>query len=482
MTTGLLVPGRNCWRIETAARAALLTNADYFKALAGCLTRARHEILLLGWDLEMALALDPRGAAPGCLTLGGLFDELLTARPALAIRILLWDRTVFYGGNRRSAGPLAALQERHTGLQHHFMPAGFGMSHHAKLIAIDGVLGFVGGIDLAGDRWDPADHPPRHPRRVTPEGESYGPIHDLQLMVEGPVAGAVADYARERWRLGTGEELPAVSGAPLWPADHPADFTGIPVGVARTDADTREIERLNLDAIASARHCIYLEQQYLTADSIGAALAARLEEPGGPEVIIIVTRTSNGYVEQFAMGNNRDRLLRRLQAADRHGRLHVYYPTVPDGDRRVEVKVHAKLVVIDDHFLRVGSSNLNNRSMALDTECDLAIEDGDAARRAGIRSIRDRLIADQIHVPASEVTAAIGRIGSIAAAIGALDRNGYLQKLVLDENGPSDPMPGTSWLDPTEPLTLGRLWSELVEELPAPGGRREHQAAEAERG
>ncbi len=36
--------------------------------------------------------------------------------------------------------------------------------------------------------------------------------------------------------------------------------------------------------------------------------------------------------------------------------------------------VHSKVMIVDDGFLRVGSANLNNRSMGADTECDLAFE------------------------------------------------------------------------------------------------------------
>jgi len=50
----------------------------------------------------------------------------------------------------------------------------------------------------------------------------------------------------------------------------------------------REVEALNLDMIAAARTSIYIENQYFTADRIGAALAARLQEPEGPERILVL--------------------------------------------------------------------------------------------------------------------------------------------------------------------------------------------------
>src|SRR6202007_906152 len=106
-----------------------------------------------------------------------------------------------------------------------------------KLVVIDDALAFVGGIDLAGDRWDPPHHPPRHPRRVMPDGTEYGPTHDLQMIVEGSAARAVAAIGRSHWRRASGERLPeeARPDASPWPASVAAEFTHIPIAVARTD-------------------------------------------------------------------------------------------------------------------------------------------------------------------------------------------------------------------------------------------------------
>ena len=71
------------------------------------------------------------------------------------------------------------------------------------------------------------------------------------------------------------------------------------------------------------------------------------------------------------MGVARQRLLAHLRRADVHDRFRIYTPVTAAG---APVYVHAKVLVIDDRLLRIGSSNLNNRSMGLDTECDLAID------------------------------------------------------------------------------------------------------------
>ena len=480
----ILAEGRNCWCVAPARRAALLTNAVYFRHLAQMLQQARHRVLLIGWDLDAGLVLDREATGPAALPLAAFLTSLLQDRPALQIRFLLWDRTIFYGGNRLSADALGALDAAHVGFRHHYTAAPPLCSHHAKVVVIDDDLAFVGGIDLAGDRWDRRDHPPSHPARVTPAGEAYGPVHDLQMLVEGPIAAALGAYAVRRWTEATGEPAPSAGpGGAEWPADLPVDLSGLTAGIARNVTEgAREIAALNRDALTAARACIYLEAQYLTAEIVGDALVRQLERPDGPEIVIVVTRTSHGVLEQFAMGHNRDRLLRRLKAADRWNRLRVYHPTAFDGTTRAEVKIHAKLVVIDDRLLRVGSSNLNNRSMAVDTECDIAFEARSPAERASLRALRDRLIADQLHEPTERVTEAFRQTGSLIAVIERLNRLGYLQPFEIGvDDGPRVPMPGSTLLDPQAPPSLGRLWCELGLWSAPDLGPGEQQAAERER-
>src|SRR5206468_8153670 len=135
----------------------------------------------------------------------------------------------------------------------------------------------------------------------------------------------------------------------------------------------------------------------------------------------------------------------------RGNRLRVYYPVVGGAGQGTELKVHAKLLVVDDRLLRVGSANLNNRSMGLDTECDLAIEGVDAASRRQITAVRNLLLAELLHCPAEAVEPAIQRSGSLGGAIAALNRDGRLQLLpALYETTPSQPVPGAALFDPDE--------------------------------
>jgi PLD-like domain len=65
-------------------------------------------------------------------------------------------------------------------------------------------------------------------------------------------------------------------------------------------------------------------------------------------------------------------------AADRHGRRRILCPVVLGAKEEDDgwVRVHGKALVVDDRLVRVGSANLSNRSMDVDTECDLAVRLG----------------------------------------------------------------------------------------------------------
>ena len=156
------------------------------------------------------------------------------------------------------------------------------------------------------------------------------------------------------------------------------------------------------------------------------------------------------------MGRNRDRLIRHLRQADRHNRLRVYYAVVPGKDAACEVLVHAKVVVIDDRILRIGSSNLNNRSMGLDTECDLAIEATTEAQRRAITRVRDTLLAEHLGVAPEDIARAISSRGSLIRGIEACNRGprGLRPFPETDFDGPTEPITGTGFLDPKRPFAI----------------------------
>src|SRR5213075_1758262 len=121
------------------------------------------------------------------------------------------------------------------------------------------------------------------------------------------------------------------------------------------------------------------------------------------EIVVVTRLLSHGWLEEMTMHVLRTRLVRRLREADAHGRFHAYYPHVEGLAEKTCVDLHSKVMIVDDEWLRVGSSNISNRSMGVDTECDVVVEArGDETVRAQIRATRDRLVAEHAGVPVEE--------------------------------------------------------------------------------
>lgn len=469
----LLEPSHTCWRVERANRLALIVDAAaYFAMVKAAALKARHSVMLIGWDFDTRIKLDPDARDVDVPDkLGQFLNWLVKRRPDLHVYVLKWDLGLIQALGR-GLTPLFILNWITRGRVHLRLdsqhPA--GATHHQKIIVIDDALAFCGGIDIMVGRWDTREHSDDDPHRVRPRGRPYGPWHDASATVDGEVARALGVLARERWRIGTGETLALPpAGSDPWPDELVPTFKDVDVAIARTipeydgQPEIREIEALYLAAIGAAERTIYLESQYFASRRLAEALATRLREPDGPEVIIVNPESAAGWLEEIAMDSARARLLKMIDKADRHRRFRLYCPVTEAGK---PIYVHAKIMVIDDRLLRIGSSNLNNRSMGLDTECDLALEavggapDEESICRT-ITAIRDDLIAE--HLGASReviIEARDAAAGSVLGAIEALRGSG--RTLIPFEppalSATEKTLADSDLLDPERPASL---WQNL---------------------
>jgi phospholipase D1/2 len=486
-TQRLLNPGSNCWHVATADRlSAIVDAADYFAAFAEACRGARRQILILGWDFDRRERLhrdhDPAGDLPD--ELGSFLAGLVRRTKGLKVYLLSWDFNMIYAAERELL-PALRLRLQAPPRFHFHLDAEHpsGASHHQKVVVIDDRVAFVGGIDLSRWRWDTSDHRVDDPRRTDPDGNSYPPFHDMMLLVEGDVAVRLGELARERWRRAHGWNIlpPDGVGPAPWPKSIEVGLSSVPVAIARTEpeyagrAAVKEVRQLHLDAIASARRFVYIENQYLSARCLADALAERLAESNGPEVVVVLPRETGGWLEQVTMDVLRGRVVERMRAADRHQRLRIYYPHQP-GLVDTCISVHAKLLIVDDRLLRIGSSNASNRSMGLDTECDLAVEaqrpDDDV--EGFIRGFRQRLLAEHLDCPAADLAAAEAHEPGLIATIEALRDDGRsLRDLDCSVAPEVDRMvPDSGLIDPSEPFGPDYLVAEYVPEGGRPGGRQ----------
>ena len=423
------------WRIARADRLSLIVDAqEYFRVAKRAMLGARHSIMLVGWDLDTRILLEPGGATiEGPNDLGSFLSWLPERSPDLQIYLLKWKFGAIQALGRGMMP--VALANWTLDDQVHFRLDGehpAGAAHHSKVVVIDDAIAFCGGIDMTGGRWDTREHRHGDECRKLPNDAPAKPWHDATTALSGPAAKALGDLSRERWKAATGDALdPPPETDAAWPEGLVPTMRDVDVGIARTAPAYREreaineIERFYLDAIAGARRVIYIETQYLASRTLAEALAARLREADGPEVVIVLPQNAEGWLEQKAMDGARRKLLRMLWDADAHGRFGAYYPVNAGGD---PIYVHAKITIIDDQVLRVGSSNVNNRSMGFDTECDVVVDSGrnpDNAETVGraIREVRCDLLREHLGVEVATLDAALGD-GSLVGAVEALRGEG----------------------------------------------------------
>jgi len=475
---GILRPGGNVWRRTSASRATMLVDAAaYFGALRQALRNARHSVIVTGWDIDSRTRLvGPDGKTGDDLPeqFGAFLTELVRRRPQLSIKLLLWDYYSAVYSLERELMPALSLQwntPRQIELcLDDVLP--IGASHHQKIVVIDDAVAFSGGLDITIRRWDNDRHDLHNALRVDPAGKPYPPFHDVQMMVDGEAAAALGRLVRGRWYRVTHELLPSPpphmrSGdRHPWPLAVQPDFTGkVSVGIARTEPrygpepEVREVEALFHDMIDAADRILYIENQFLTCMVLARRLVERLRQKRELEVLIVAPKTHHTWLEQQSMLAGRIRFQRAIEEAGVQDRVRFAYPCLKnDGsvkDRDAEIMVHSKVMAVDDRLLRIGSANLCNRSLAVDTECDLVVEAATPDQRAAVARARNRLIAEHCGATVDEVEALLAETGSLFATLDALKDRDHRLCPIQDDMPPGLDLIGAV-ADPVRPLEADR--------------------------
>ena len=471
--------GHNCWRIARASEASVIVDAaDYYRHIRAAMLAAQKRIFIVGWDFDTRIALDPDENGQG-ETLGRFFLNLARDKPAREIDILKWNFGALKQFTHPSAVVWLARWWRTKAIDFRFDSSHPpGCSHHQKIVVIDDNLAACGGIDISAHRWDTSNHKDNDPRRTGPDGKPYMPWHDATMMMRGDVAAQLAELGRERWSTATKAKLDPIEKCDDdWPKDLPVMFRDVDIAIARTRADyddlpeVREIETLYIDMICAAKRFIYFENQYFTSGKIGAAIAARMAEDDPPEIVMVMPRSADGWLEQKAMDGARLKLIKAIGDKDKLDRFRIYVPVTKQRD---DIYVHAKVSIVDDRLLRVGSSNLNNRSQGLDSECDVIIDaalDPNKDTPAAMTALRHRLLAEHLDVTPEQFAAAEKKHGSMVKAIEALITPGKSLELLSMEglseaeefiasNELLDPESPDAMLDPIAKRGLAQSWAK----------------------
>jgi phosphatidylserine/phosphatidylglycerophosphate/cardiolipin synthase-like enzyme len=363
----------------------LIDGAAFLPRLAEEIANAESHVHIAGWYVSTELALLRER------TRLVLLDLLADLARKVDVRVLLWAGAPLplFKPSRAdvrevakwlcSAGVQVALDAKERPLH----------CHHEKLVVVDDNVASVGGIDLTafnGDRYDSSRHSWR---------PSLG-WHDAAALVRGPVVADVAEHFRFRWHEVAGEELPA-PGMPAEAGEHELQLVQtIPEKVyrARPHGAFRILETY-VRALCSAERLVYLESQFLWSPELVEILAEKLRDPPRDDfriVAVLPARPDNGK------DDSRGQVGVLADADDRAGRFLACALYSRNGAAREPIYVHAKIGIVDDRWLTIGSANLNEHSLFNDTEVNVVSCEAELAR-----ATRERLWAEHLELPLEEV-------------------------------------------------------------------------------
>jgi phosphatidylserine/phosphatidylglycerophosphate/cardiolipin synthase-like enzyme len=366
----------------------LIDGANAFPALAAALSAAKKFVHITGWHLAPSFELVREGSHHA---IGVLLAELAEE---IDVRVLVWSGAPIPAFHPTRGEVAEAIENlvRDTQIQARGDPREHPFHcHHEKTVVIDGEVAFVGGIDLTddgGDRYDTQEH---HARR------RLG-WHDVGTRLRGPAVADVDEHFRTRWRELTDEQLPAV--------EPPAPTGATTVQVVRTVAEDMydslpkgdfRIFESYMRAVNSARELIYLENQFLWSPELVSVMAEKLRHPPSPEfrvVILLPAKANNGH------DDTRGQLSVLVDADDGAGRIlgATIRSLSRNRDRADRLYVHAKVAVVDDRWLIVGSANLNAHSFFNDTEMCVVTDDAALARDTRVRLWAEHLELEEAAV------------------------------------------------------------------------------------
>lgn len=410
--------GWNCWHSQKADYVSVIVDyGNYYRNLHESISKAQKSIFVLGWDIDSRIEL-LRGKDTQGIKETSFFDLICKRareNPDLQIYLNRWDYSMFF---MRQREPLWKQKWKSCGLSNihvcmdNVVP--FSACHHQKIVVIDDTLAYWGGMDVALGRWDFRQHHVRNKNRADPaqlpqwdETEKFDPFHDIQAVMAGPAAHSLAQWARKRWidacpSITPASFSPAIqSGLPdVWPNTDPPDFENIDVAIARTmpamhgQNQVEEVYQLLLDEIGQAENFIYIENQFLACADIAHALNRRLKERPQLRLLAVSCFDPNGIMERLAMWGGRVRFKDILTEGGVADRTALTYPVCKENGHEAAVRIHSKLMIIDNKYLHIGSANINNRSMGMDTECDVSLSGSHEAARKKISAVRNDLIRE----------------------------------------------------------------------------------------
>ena len=338
---------------------------------------AESHVNLAGWFFTPSFRMGAGGPT--------LRELLADASGRVDVRVLAWAGAPLplFHPDRDEVRKVRDELKRGTRIQMHLDAKERPMHcHHEKLVLVDDRVAYVGGIDLtdkSGDRLDTSAHEPR------------GDIgwHDACFRLEGPIVADVADHYRLRWPdpLPPPKRQSGVEGgceAQLVRTVPERVYDGLPKGEFT-------ILESYARALRGAERLVYLESQFLWSPELVEILVDRLVDPPHRNFRVVVLLPAK---PNTGTDDTRGQLGVLVDAAKRGGDENRFLACTLFQPRGRIVYVHAKIGIVDDSWMTVGSANLNEHSLFNDTEVNVVVRD-----EAFIRAARLRLWEEHLEQP-----------------------------------------------------------------------------------
>ncbi len=217
---------------------------------------------------------------------------------------------------------------------------------HRKLLVVDGRIGFTGGVGIA-DNW---------------QGDAENPDHwrDSHFRIEGPAVAQMQSAFMDNW-IETRSEV--LHGENYFPDLEPAGRHVAQVFQSSSNGGSESVRLMYLLSIAAAARSIRLASAYFVPDRLSVRMLVSAQRRGVQvEIIVPGQHTDTQLVRQASRG----RWGPLLEAGVA---IHEYQPTM----------YHTKVMVVDDCWVSVGSTNFDTRSFRLNDEANLNIMNSEFA-------------------------------------------------------------------------------------------------------
>lgn len=296
---------------------------------------------------------------------------------------------------------------------------------HEKITIIDNQIGFCGGQDFSKDKWDTSDHDFDNTLR----DKGGEPWHDVHAMVKGPILWDLIYHFNQRWVYSIWKDIQQVKkivnassmGAYLsssYPYSHITALSSTNNGDAeitalrtwkrmdeKNDTNTEggnSIRSWYDSMFKRAKHSIYIEDQFLFQDkAITQVLVNRLREEEGLKIITVGPMEPNlpGFIFSVIAKESINDINYNLTSLRKAGKNRVRtYSLIAQHhefkEKRKQIYVHSKLMIVDDKWITIGSANTDRDGFNDSTEFDLSVASTTLAQEVRVKLWREHLKID----------------------------------------------------------------------------------------